>query len=216
MENKEFINVILEDFQAKRIKPFFDLEQYETDFEISTFFKTLRIGYISKQTTNDPNSSFYIDFDKKGFELWCRAYTTKLFSKGTFIKDTYKHYSSVEKVYERLSAIINNMDNFLNDIETFGKIDYLLKEYSKPKYRNWKNVDEILTLFWEIHSLFVNLENNGKLVVEGEHPLAYMKTLLDHDGPEFAYVTDCYYVWNQNIRYKLGVCVRGLPLAKRL
>lgn len=86
MENKEFINAILEDFQAKRIKPFFDLEQYETDFEISTFFKTLRIGYISKQTTNDPNSLFILILIKKALNCGAEHTQQNFFRKAHLLK----------------------------------------------------------------------------------------------------------------------------------
>ena len=216
MNNKSFIDEILEDFKEKRIKPFFDLEHYETDFEISDFHKSLRIGYINKQTMNDPNSAFYIDFGKRGFELWCRSYSTQLLSKGTLIKDTYEQYHSVQEIYERITTIINNLDSFLNDMKTFEKIDFLLKEYNKPRYRRLKNVEETLSLFWEIHTLFVGLETDKKLIVEGEYPLSYMKTLLNNDGPEFVYIVNCYYIWNIKIKYTLGVCVRGRPLAKHL
>ena len=111
MNNKSFIDEILEDFKEKRIKPFFDLEHYETDFEISDFHKFLRIGYINKQTMNDPNSAFYIDFGKRGFELWCRSYSTQLLSKGTLIKDTYEQYLSTDEVYKKISETIDKINN---------------------------------------------------------------------------------------------------------
>ena len=64
MENKSFIKEILEDFKEKRMKPFFDLDQYETDYEMSNLFKFLRIGYINKKTINNPYSAHYIEFNK--------------------------------------------------------------------------------------------------------------------------------------------------------
>ncbi len=106
MENKSFIKEILEDFKEKRMKPFFDLDQYETDYEMSNLFKFLRIGYLNKKTINNPYSAYYIEFNKKGFELSCPAY-----SIGTIIKDTYNHYSSVQEVYEKLVIAINNMND---------------------------------------------------------------------------------------------------------
>lgn len=49
MESRNYITNIIKDFDEKRIPSFFDLSNYDTDFEIARhIFKFLRIGYIKK------------------------------------------------------------------------------------------------------------------------------------------------------------------------
>ena len=59
------------------------------------------------------------------------------------------------------------------------------------------------------------MEKDDLISVEsGSKGLGYLRELLTNDGPEFSY-TVIFWEKNRRLRkYKIGVCIRGLPICK--
>lgn len=106
---------------------------------------------------------------------------------------------------------VYDKDIILDDILLFDKLDEQIKKYNKLRgfLEKWP-------LFEEIHTQLVNLENDGKIRRAGKKPISYLKEIIEHDGPEYAYVIEFWPIWDEQRKYEIGVCVRGDPLIKKL
>ena len=59
------------------------------------------------------------------------------------------------------------------------------------------------------------MDAKGEIVLEpGTKGLGYLQELLINDGPEFSYTIRFWRKGNRFKRYRIGVCVRGLPICK--
>lgn len=218
MKNSTILEIIHE-FDAKVIPPFFDLEKYETDYEISRhLFKALRIGYIEKSEVKHPEKAIYINFYKKYFSV-------SIFRKGISVekeifRDNYQNYEAVEDIYNKLKSVCKNKDNIADDELIFDKLDVQIEKYSKFKsfeYLNSNDYNEKRKLFWVIHAQLVDLEKDGKIAREKDKkPINYLRQIIENDGPEFCYTIKFSPIWNDMREYKIGVFVRGEPLLKKL
>ena len=72
-----------------------------------------------------------------------------------------------------------------------------------------------VALYKSIYERLLELEKDGEIVREpGKKGLGYLHELLMNDGPEFCY-TIVFWHKNESARkYKIGVCIRGLPICK--
>ena len=80
---------------------------------------------------------------------------------------------------------------------------------------NYTSRDRYLALYDSIYERLLEMEKEGVIVLEpGKKGLGYLQELLMNDGPEFSYTI---VFWNRNDaarKYKIGVCIRGLPICK--
>ncbi len=107
--NNDIILKIIHDFDAKAITDFFDLKEYETDYEISRHFvKWLRIGYIKKEERNNPRKAIYINFKRKYFSI--SVFSKSMIMEKEIFRDYYQNYNTNEEVYQKLLSICENKD----------------------------------------------------------------------------------------------------------
>lgn len=97
----------------------------------------------------------------------------------------------------------------------FDILDLLINEY------NSIDCNEIMKkydYFLRCLSYVIQLEEDNMLVKckNKKHKVSYLKTILDNDGPEYALTIGFYNPFNSNMKYEIGVCVRGTPLLKKL
>lgn len=72
-------------------------------------------------------------------------------------------------------------------------------------------------LFWELHDFLLEMDKAGEIVLEQlTKGLPYLKELLDNDGPEYSYTIIFWRTGYEYKKYKIGVCVRGWPILKRV
>lgn len=217
--NKNTIHKIISDFDVKAIPPFFDLEKYEADYEVSRhLFKALRIRYIVKSEVKHPEKAIYVNFHKKYFSV--SIFRKVIAVKKEIFQDDYQNYDAVEDIYNKLQLICKNKEYIADDELIFDKLDGQIEKYSEfkgIKYLNSDDYNEKKELFWVIHTQLVNLEKDGKIAREkGKKPINYLQQIIENDGPEFCYTIKFRPIWNDMREYQIGVCVRGEPLLKKL
>ena len=80
---------------------------------------------------------------------------------------------------------------------------------------NYTSRDRYYALYNSIYERLLGMEKDGEIVLEpGKKGLGYLHELLMNDGPEFCYTI---VFWHKNAsarKYKIGVCIRGLPICK--
>ena len=70
-------------------------------------------------------------------------------------------------------------------------------------------------LYGSIYESLLVLESEGEIVVEpGTKGLSYLRELLINDGPEYSYSIEFWKKGDGTRRYRIGVCIRGLPICK--
>lgn len=108
---KDPILTIIDDFDTKSMPDFFDLKEYETDYEISRhFMKALRIGYIKKEEIDCPWEAIYINFKRKYFSI--TIFRKSIMIEKDIFRDDYQNYATIEEVYQKLLLICKNKDSF--------------------------------------------------------------------------------------------------------
>lgn len=213
MTNSDRILAIINDFDKKVIPDFFDLEKYETDYEISRhFIKSLRIGYIKKEEIEKPQKAIYINFNKKYFSI--SAFPNSIMIEKIIFQDYYQNYDSISDVYKKVLLICKNKDSVLDDASLlFDKLDEHIARYNKLS----NSINEKWTLYNEIYTQIINLEIEGKIASEHtKKPISYLQDILNNDGPEYSYVIKFWQIWDYSRKYEIGVCVRGEPILRKL
>ena len=80
---------------------------------------------------------------------------------------------------------------------------------------NYTSRDRYKAMYNSIYERLLEMEKEGGIVLEpGKKGLSYLHELLMNDGPEFCYTI---VFWNKDDstrKYKIGVCIRGLPICK--
>lgn len=110
-----------------------------------------------------------------------------------------KENSSIISGFEPDSIIINALDQM---VEKYNVI---------PE----KAFDEKWNYFWECHSKICKSQKAGKIYYcTGDYALEYLKELIENDGPEYS-VTISIGASDVDL-YIIGVCVRGMPLFKKI
>ena len=209
MKKNQFITQIIDDYERGSIKPFFDLSEYESDKEISRFFKYLVLGYIKKELVNDPRWAICIDFGKKGFTMSSKNCASHLFSEGVFYRDLYQNYSSPAEVYEVVQAIVDNLEVRLQSILSISEINALVNQHNRKDPPDSK-------AFGEAIALLSQLEADGELIIEGDEPLACVKELMEVNSTGFDRIATVICKWNRNIQFRVGVSACGNTLLRRL
>lgn len=209
--NKNTILEIIHDFDTHIMPTFFDLEKYETDFEVSRhMFKSLRIGYIEKAEISHPEKAIYINFHKKFFSI--SIFNKTITVEKEIFRDDYQNFDTVEDIYKRIKLICQNKDNYLYDELIFNELDNQI-----VKFANLNEYNEKTKLFCEMYAQLVDMEKTGKIVREkGKKPISYLRQIIDNDGSEFCYTIKFKPIWNDKREYQVGVCVRGDPLLRKI
>ena len=92
------------------------------------------------------------------------------------------------------------------DIEQLNKINTKANYTARDRY---------ISLYESIYERLLDMEKDGSIVLEpGKKGLGYLRELLQNDGPEFSYTIVFRYKENAARKYKIGVCIRGLPICK--
>lgn len=99
------------------------------------------------------------------------------------------------------------------DFETLEKdIEQLNRINTKA---NYTSRDRYYSLYNSIYERLLKMESEGGIVREpGKKGLSYLQELLMNDGPEFCYTIVFWEKNNTKRKYKIGVCIRGLPICK--
>ncbi len=75
--------------------------------------------------------------------------------------------------------------------------------------------DRYFSLYDSIYQDLLEMQSSGKIAIEaGSKGLEYLRKLLVNDDPEFSYSV---VFWDKDAptkKYKIGVCIRGLPICK--
>ena len=99
-----------------------------------------------------------------------------------------------------------NFETVEKNIEQLNKINVNANYASRDRYN---------ALYNSIYEDLLELESAGEIVLEpGKKGLGYLRELLINDGPEFSYTIEFWKKNNETRKYKIGVCVRGLPICK--
>ncbi len=82
---------------------------------------------------------------------------------------------------------------------------------------NYTARDRYYSLYNSIYESLLEMDKNGLICIEtGSKGLGYLRELLANDGPEFSY-TVIFWEKNDPVRkYKIGVCIRGIPICKQV
>ncbi len=80
---------------------------------------------------------------------------------------------------------------------------------------NYTSRDRYHALYNSIYESLLEMERNGEIVLNpGSKGLGYLHQLLMNDGPEFSYTIVFWKKGDHSKKYKIGVCIRGLPICK--
>ncbi len=92
------------------------------------------------------------------------------------------------------------------DIEQLNRINVKANYTARDRYRK---------LYYSIYINLLEMDKNGLVEIEpGSKGLSYLRELQENDGPEFSYTV---VFWKKNDparKFKIGVCIRGLPICK--
>lgn len=95
-----------------------------------------------------------------------------------------------------------------NEIERLNRINIKANYAARDRY---------YSLYHSIYEDLLGMANDGVITIEaGSKGLSYLRELLMNDGPEFSYTV---VFWEKNHpekKYKIGVCIRGIPICKPL
>ena len=92
------------------------------------------------------------------------------------------------------------------DIEQLNRIN------ANANHKSWKRYYE---LYNSIYENLLMMESEGMIELQkGTKGLAYLRELLIKDGPEFSYTVTFWKKGDKTKRYRVGVCIRGLPICK--
>jgi hypothetical protein len=98
----------------------------------------------------------------------------------------------------------------------FETIEQEIEKLNKIKINaNYTNRERYHSLYNTIYEALLELEKEGGIVTEpGKKGLSYLRELLINDGPEFSYTINFWKPGNPANTYKIGVCIRGIPICK--
>ncbi len=80
---------------------------------------------------------------------------------------------------------------------------------------NYTSRDRYYSIYNSIYESLLEMEECGQITIEtGSKGLGYLRELLINDGPEYSYTIVFWEKNNDTRKYKIGVCIRGLPICK--
>lgn len=99
------------------------------------------------------------------------------------------------------------------DFETLEKeIERLNKINIKANYTSRRRY---YSLYYSIYNALLEMEECGQICTEpGSKRLSYLRELQMNDGPEFSCTIVFWKKDNDAKKYKIGVCIRGIPICK--
>jgi len=99
-----------------------------------------------------------------------------------------------------------DFDTLEKDIEQLNRINVRANYTARDRYRR---------LYNSIYENLVEMYDNDLISVEpGSKGLRYLRELLINDGPEYSYSVVFWEKDNEVKKYRIGVCIRGLPICK--
>ena len=106
----------------------------------------------------------------------------------------------------------------IRDNMDFKEVEKKIEELSKIKPHSTRdNRDRYYKLYNSIYEDLLVMESEGALVFDkDEKTLSYLNELLMNDGPEFSYTFEFRSRDDMSRKYRIGVCIRGLPICKRI
>ena len=98
----------------------------------------------------------------------------------------------------------------------FNTLEKEIEQLNKINTRaNYTSRDRYYSLYNSIYENLLEMEKVGQITIEtGSKGLGYLHELLMNDGPEFSYTVVFWEKNNAARKYKIGVCIRGLPICK--
>jgi len=106
------------------------------------------------------------------------------------------------------------LHSLLNITQCSEYLDNADKEYNAID--SHKETLKKYDYFNEIYANVLKLEALGLIKSqEDKKPLKYLNELGKNDGPEFAYMIEFWPI-GTNRRYAIGICIRGIPLFKKI
>ena len=119
------------------------------------------------------------------------------------------------------SAVFGNQRNNLAGTEVDGRNRRFHSLYNLPcsgstgEFLQINAHDRYYSLYNSIYENLLEMEKVGQITIEtGSKGLGYLHELLMNDGPEFSYTVVFWEKNNAARKYKIGVCIRGLPICK--
>ena len=99
------------------------------------------------------------------------------------------------------------------DFEELEKdIDQLNSIYIKA---NHKSRERYYALYNQIYENLLKMESEVIIELEADTKgLDYLRELQINDGPEFSYTVHFWKKDDKTKRYRVGVCIRGIPICK--
>ena len=117
---------------------------------------------------------------------------------GSCFADSYRVYG------ER----VRNMDfeSIEKDIEQLNKINPRANYTARSRYKQ---------LYNSIYESLLEMEKEDAIdLTPGDKTLGYLRELLINDGPEYSYTFVFWEKGHEEKKYRIGVCIRGLPVCK--
>ncbi len=98
----------------------------------------------------------------------------------------------------------------------FATLEKEIEQLNRINTRaNYTGRDRYYSLYNSIYEDLLEMEKNGQISIEpGSKGLGYLRELLENDGPEFSYTVVFWEKNNAARKYRIGVCIRGLPICK--
>jgi hypothetical protein len=98
----------------------------------------------------------------------------------------------------------------------FSDLEKKIEQLNRINTRaNYTSRDRYYSLYNSIYESLLELYDNEQISIEhGSKGLSYLRELLVKDGPEFSYTVVFWEKNNAARKYKIGVCIRGLPICK--
>ena len=98
----------------------------------------------------------------------------------------------------------------------FNTLEKEIEQLNRINTRaNYTSRDRYYSLYNSIYENLLEMEKVGQITIEtGSKGLGYLHELLMNDGPEFSYTVVFWEKNNAARKYKIGVCIRGLPICK--
>ncbi len=98
----------------------------------------------------------------------------------------------------------------------FAALEKEIEQLNRINTRaNYTSRDRYYSLYHSIYENLLEMEKDGRISIEaGSKGLGYLRELLMNDGPEFSYTVVFWEKNNAARKFRIGVCIRGLPICK--
>jgi hypothetical protein len=98
--------------------------------------------------------------------------------------------------------------------QTFERLDKMIKKYNSISQHDYMKKYEY---YQETYKYIISLLDANLIQSDSKKKsLNYLQEILDNDGPEYSYTINFSPVHDTTVIYEIGVCVRGVPLLRKL